>query len=949
MPVFLSPGVYAREIDLSLVPAAVGALTPAFIGTAKKGPLQEPTFISNAQQFIDTFGEPFPESFLGYAVIAYFELGNRAYVMRVGVECEEGQPDALADICIDRSGAREHGWGRVSVFTGIAYGQVCSREISVAAPLDFHQALVQNIDFNDVDVSATDGPCSATLSFPNPNAYLGSIDDSFTVLITSDPTVVGSTIDGAAFQAIRASDGLIVTGTIVESGVPGTSTLIDIGDGLVFQIVVTGASPISTNDTFTFQAQPDNRKFSFNVDHQDPLTVNEYTIPDGSSYDNATDFANAFNALLAGGEDYQAITQDDGTACFRTDVAGESIQLVGTEAFALEAGQVLYAYDIPRSYLQSTDSGPYDITSSNNRIAMNVIGTTSTMLIEFTISVGLSVTPSALAAQLHNAGVSGGTRYWRAFSMLVPGGIEEVFIETIVDNQFSQLQMLADTSHLKSLRFAETLEILYPYTRPYEVFNDARVYLPDSGSVAGLPLSCDVAPLGDECAADTAYFQNIVGWLVAKSPGTWIDSYQISLQIYRRGTSGGDVAGRYQVIISDLNGNSVETIDDVSFDSRDSRYIANVINSGSPIGGANGNLYVEWIPRPSFLNNDPDNDPTNYEVRLPGTYYRSSFTGAANGIPTDPAYSTELDRVIIGNPAEETGIFAFQNPEVYDITLLIIPGASSGAVIGQGLQMCEARGDVMMIIDPPFGLRAQQVVDWHNGMLYSDLAQAINSSYGALYFPWLQVFDQFSGQTIYIPPSGHVSAVYARTANVAEQWFAPAGLNRGHILTALDTEVDLTQGERDLLYGFGNAVNPIVNFPQEGITVWGQRTLQRRSSALDRVNVRMLLIFIKKNALRFLRQFVFEPNDATTRAQVVNVSNPFLADIQARRGLTGFAVVCDERNNTPERIDRNELHVAYFLKPTRAAEFIQLNLVVLRTEASFTSSEVLAAAGLVTA
>ena len=948
MPVFLSPGVYAREIDLSLVPAAVGALTPAFIGTAKKGPLQEPTFISNAQQFIDTFGEPFPESFLGYAVIAYFELGNRAWVMRVGVECEQGQPTALADICIDRSGSREHGWGRVAVFTGIAYGQICSRVISAEAPLNFHEALVHDIDYNDVEVSPTDGPANATLSFPSLHSYLGSIDDSFVMLILSDPTTVGSTFDGAAYQVIRNSDGLTIIGTLVESIVPGTSTLIDIGDGLVFQVVVVGTSPIGTNDTFIFQAQPDNRKFSFNVDHQDPMTVTEYTTP-VSSYNNATDYADAVNTGLGGGADYRAIAQDDGTVCFRTDVAGNSLQLVSTEAFALEVGQVLYAYDIPRSYLQSTDSGPYDITSSNNRISMNIIGSTSTTLIEFTLSVGMSVTPSSLAAQLHNAGVQTGTRYWRAFSMLVPGGYEEVFIETIVDNQFSQLQMLADTAHLKTLRFSEALEILYPYTRPYEVFTDSRVYLPESGSSPAQPLSCDLNPLSDECAADTAYFQNIVGWIVAKSAGTWIDGYQISLQIYRQGTSGGDVAGRYQIIITDLNGNSIESVDNVSFDTQDTRYIANIINPGSPIGGANGDLYIEWIPRPSFLNNDPDNDPVNYEVRLPGSFYRRSWTGAANGIPTDPAYSTELDRVIIGSPAEETGIFAFQNPEVYDITLLIIPGASSGAVIGQGLQMCEARGDVLMIIDPPFGLRAQQVVDWHNGMLYSDLAQAINSSYGALYFPWLQIFDQFSGQTIYIPPSGHVSAVYARTANVAEQWFAPAGLTRGRILTALDTEVDLTQGERDLLYGYGNAVNPIVNFPQDGITVWGQRTLQRASTALDRVNVRMLLIFIKKNALQFLRQFVFEPNDATTRAQVVNVSNPFLAEIQARRGLTGFEVVCDERNNTAERIDRNELHVAYFLKPTRAAEFIQLNLVVLRTEASFTSAEVLAAAGLVTA
>ncbi|GAF79005.1 unnamed protein product, partial [marine sediment metagenome] len=377
------------------------------------------------------------------------------------------------------------------------------------------------------------------------------------------------------------------------------------------------------------------------------------------------------------------------------------------------------------------------------------------------------------------------------------------------------------------------------------------------------------------------------------------------------------------------------------------RYIGNVVNEGSAIGGTNGNEFYQWLARPSFLENDLA-DPSNFEVRIPGQIFDRAFTGAANGIPEDPAYSSEIDRAIIGNPADESGLFAFQNPEVFDISLLIIPGATSGSVIGSGLQLCEGRGDVLYIVDGPFGLRTEQIVDWHNGLLFSDLAQAINSSYGALYHPHLKIFDQFNNLEIFIPPSGHVSAVYARTAEVAEQWFAPAGLRRGHILTALDTETDMTVGERDLMYGFGNAVNPIVNFPQDGITVWGQRTLQRRQSALDRVNVRMLLIFIKKNATVFLRDFLFEPNDEITRAQVTSVSTSFLEDIQARRGLTGFSVVCDERNNTPERIDRNELHVAYFLKPTRAVEFIVLNLVILRTEQSFAAAEVLAAGGLVT-
>jgi phage tail sheath protein FI len=957
MAVFLSPGVFPREIDLSIVPTAVGALTPAFIGTAKKGPVQTPTFISNAQQFIDTFGEPFSESYLGYAVTAYFEEGNRAWVLRVGVECEEGQPSELADICIDTSGARGHGWGRLAIFSGIDFGKICTRVISADAPLSFHRALIDNIDYNDILVHPTDGPASATLDMVNIHSYTGPIDDSYTVLITGDPTLTGgSLLDGATYEITRNSDGAtVLVGTIIESLVPGRSEVINIGDNISFAIVVIGSVAIATNDTFTFTVRPDNRVFSFNVDRQGtidsavPGAVVQYTIPDGFIYTTNTDFADAINALIPSNEPYLCVAKSDETACFQTDVAGRNIQLESTEAFALEIGTSLYAYDVPRSYLMSTETGPYIISSENNRVSQLVIGQTETTEVNFSLPVGSGITGAILAASINLGGTYAGVKYWRSYVMYVPGGEEQIFIEASLDHQFDQLKLQADLSHFKTLRFAEELVILFPYTRAYRVFEDPRVILPDAGQITpNMPLSCEVDPLSDECAADSAYYQNIVGWLVATSPGTWIDDYKFTMSIFDKGEGTSiSVSGRFQIIILDSSNNTIETIDDVSFNPLDERYISNVINPGSSIGGFNGNSFLNWIPRPAFLNTDPINDPANFENRVPGSFNNQLSSGGANGIPSDPAYSSEVDRSIIGNPAAETGIFAFQNPEVYDITLLIIPGASSGAVIGQGLQMCEARGDVMMLIDPPFGLRAQQVVDWHNGILYSDLAQAINSSYGALYHPWLKIFDQYSGDNIFIPPSGHVSSVYARTARVAEQWFAPAGLQRGHLLTPLDVEVDLTLGERDLMYGFGNAVNPIVNFPQDGITVWGQRTLQRRQSALDRVNVRLLLIFIKKNATRFLRQFVFEPNDKITRAQIVNISVPFLADIQARRGLQAFNVVCDDRNNTPERIDRNELHVAYFLKPTRAAEFIVLNLVVLRTNASFSAEEILAAGGVV--
>lgn len=943
MPVYLSPGVFPREIDLSVLPTAVGPLRPAFIGTAKKGPVNQPIFISSSQQALDIFGEPFTESYLMYAVLAFLEEGNQCYIMRVGVECEEGQPSELSDICIDTSGGRANGWGRVPLFTGIDYGRINLREVSAANPVVFHDAAVINIEYNDVDASNTFGATDATLE--TTGTYDGDVDDSFVMIITTPPDVSSaSALGGAGFQVVRNSDGdVVASGILVDQNQDGTSDWIPIGSGLSVRVVVT-SGVLDENDTFSLSVQPDNRTFSVSVEGG---AATEYQMS-STTYTSAATLVAAFNALLSG-EDYLMIeyTLADGTTVIpqiMTTTAGSRVQLMSTAGWALEVGTQQYAWDIPRSYLIGVDTGPYNITTQNNRVKLNLIGLSATKSIEFNIPVGTSQSAVSVANSIDLAGVVAGDTLCDSFELTVPGGGTHVVIVASVAHEFDTLYMQASFSNLKTLRFTEELNIQYPYKRAYRGFSDNRLSLPNSGQVtASTPLSCESDPLGADCAADTAYFENVVGWLVAPSPGTWVDGYTVTVELFTEAL--GDAAGRYKVTIKDQNKQSIDVVEDVSFDKREDRYIGNVVNPGTKYGGTNGNAFCTWEERPAFLNNDVND--TSFEVRLPSQLNGKEFSGQSNGIPTDPVYSSELDSAVIGNPAISSGIYAFQNPEALDINLLITPGFSTGAVIGTALQVCESRGDTLYIIDPPFGLRPQQVVDWHNGMLLSDLKSAINSSYGALYWGWLKTFDQFSSNEVWVPPSGHIAAVFSRTAREAEQWYAPAGLRRGRLLTALNVEYSPTQGERDLLYGSGNAVNPIVKFPQDGITVYGQRTLQRTQSALDRVNVRMLLIYIKKNLVRLLRNFIFEPNDKVLWRQVEATVNPFLSDIQSRRGLQAFNVVVDSTNNTPERIDRNELWVSVFLKPTRAVEFVVLNLVTLRTGASFSAEEVLAAGGIV--
>lgn len=941
MAVFLSPGVFPKEIDLSALPTAAGPLRPAFIGTAQKGPINKPTFVSSAQDFINQFGEPIPESPMGYAVLNYMETGNQAYILRVGIEAEEGQDPELAAIAIDTSGANIQGWGRIPLFTGIDLGRIILRTPSVSAPFDFHDDSVFNIVFNDVDLSPSEGPSTGTLNFTSPD-YTGAIDDSYVITITGAPGATpGDILDGATFQVVRNSDGAVTnTGTLVDSGAPvGTSDPINIGVGaddvgLACQVVINNGVPLEVGDMFTFQVTPDNRTFTVEVNG---LSSGPWTMPT-ATYTTTDAFVTAFNTLIGTGEDYLA-ENVGGAPELVTKTAGDRIQVVSTEAWCLHVGIPLFAFDIPRSHVLSGSSGPFNINPTNDRVHTTVIGPSATTELFASIPDGGAQLPASIAAALDLGGISMAERFYSSFALQVATGDYRVVIMAADGHLTSVVKLRADFSNLSTLNFAQEVDFPYPYTSNYRGFNDPRLSLPAAGHITpSVPLSCETAPLSAQCTADSAYFENIVGYLVAKSPGTWINDFKVSLDLYN------NLGDAYTITVT-LNNVVVDRVQNVSFDKNAANYIGNVVNAGSSQGGFNGNAFYQWEPRPAFLNYDPL-DTLNYQVRQP-VPQDPFFLGGQNGIPTSAVFSSELDAVIIGNPALSSGIFAFQNPEVYDINLLLIPGNSSGAVIGQALQLCEGRGDVLYLVDPPFGLRPQQVVDWHNGMLLSDLRAAIDSSYGALYWPWLKMFDQFNATEIFVPPSGFVASVFSRTATVAEQWFAPAGLNRGRLLTALDVEYNATQGERDLLYGSGNAVNPIVKFPQDGIVVFGQRTLQRKQSALDRVNVRMLLIYLKKNLVRELRFFLFEPIDNLLFAEITASIKPFLEDVMARRGMTGFKVICDASNNPPATVDRNEVHVAVLLRPTRAAEFIELDLVILRSDQSFSATEVLQAAGVV--
>ena len=288
------------------------------------------------------------------------------------------------------------------------------------------------------------------------------------------------------------------------------------------------------------------------------------------------------------------------------------------------------------------------------------------------------------------------------------------------------------------------------------------------------------------------------------------------------------------------------------------------------------------------------------------------------------------DSSYIGDPGIHTGLYAFDSIE--DLNILLVPGVTTVAVIQAGIAYAENRKDILFIADAPLYLNPLQAVDFRKGRgAYSHTA--FNSSYAALYYPWIEISDPLTGKKKLVPPTGAVAGCIARSDEKAEVWYAPAGIDRGRIFNALSLAYKTSRGERDVLYPEG--VNVIASFPDTGINVWGQRTLQSQPSATDRINVRRLMMYVEEVISQSSRFVVFEPNNSQTWRALVRLITPFLQNIKSKGGFYDFRVQCDEESNPPAVIDRNEMVCRVFVKPTKTAEFVELNFILTATGASF--------------
>ena len=422
-------------------------------------------------------------------------------------------------------------------------------------------------------------------------------------------------------------------------------------------------------------------------------------------------------------------------------------------------------------------------------------------------------------------------------------------------------------------------------------------------------------------------------------------------------------SGTFSLLIrrgNDNNNNKVvlETWNNLSLDPTQPNYVARVIGNQTltynssenyiQISGdfPNASRYV----RVSFVNNTPfyfDNAgvaKSQYTSSIPvvgSGSYGGTFTGGTGTItPTTSDYGAGRYYNNIGGDTAGSNtqglkgndydfmLNLLSNQDDYRFNVLLTPGlidVYQTSQITTAVNNTQNRGDSIYVYDTvQFGASLNQVVTQ---------AAARNSSYAATYWPWIRTIDPDSGNFVWSPASTMIGGVYAFTDASSEPWFAPAGINRGGLSTVIAAERKLSQGNRDTLYK-GN-VNPIATFPGQGVVVYGQKTLQKQSSALDRVNVRRLLIALKSYIGQVAQNLVFEQNTAATRNAFLSQVNPYLETVQQRQGLYAYRIVMDDSNNTPDVIDRNQMVGAIYLQPTKTAEFIILDFNVLPTGATF--------------
>lgn len=895
----ISPSVRITEKDLSFIAPEQSFHRAGLVGFASKGPINIPTLIQSRRQLNTVFGYPHPEQgdpFLVYAAEQYLLVANELYVVRV------------AD-------TDEVSWERArsaSVELPSAGGQVLFVS-SKAGPYNLDKDMYFRWRLNKVLASKT-LVALANENHPDPIVQDGGYSASQLaedLNLQLDPAV-----DGIEFFSTLESTSN-VTAEVVNTSETDNSVVYSLENGNVVAGTVVGSVVVNGTVVQTFKVN-EAGVFSFKQ-----VVSSVVKAVSGSVDLEAGTVTIGYNANLSAGNNGISVDYSYKTE-FTTSRIGvrttfsfgprASLELVsvadalygpvagegGENPFGdsnVHLGPTGLGSGMMPAQFTGSEAGNFDFTSLNEYDLQVVLDGTDNVLIDNVVQV------LDLSAFANNNSVS---------VVDVKDEINAQVADGIVAGGFEAVQV----GNFLSLRTLHS-------------GSDARLLVKNESSTFNIfGFNAPLAEPSNASSAPSMYITAEGETPDGVSGDAAISTYGL---VFGDSNKFGDVSVTVTADSPGIDGNSTQIV--VRNNIREGNFVIEVYNNGVQVESW-GNLTKDETSRfyvETFLALVSDyvravDNPGNPSPPLDGTY---SLSGGNDGIPADP---DDQDYMLIGNQLGYTGIYALSEPEQIDLDLIAVPGHSSTGVVLALIDMCQnMRMDCMAIVDAPFGLSVKEIIHWQNGAHPLNTTR-FDSDFAALYWPWVKIRDTFNNVDVWVPPSGSVMAVYARNDALAAPWFAPAGVNRGVVPGITDVFSRPTLEERDLMYGNRNAINPIVQYADfQDFVVWGQKTLQRKPTALDRVNVRRLMFVIEKRIRQASRSLLFEPHDEIFREKFIDIATRILRQVQIGRGLTAFIIKADEELNTPDVIDRNEFRARIGVQPTRAVEFMFLEFSIHRT------------------
>ena len=947
----ISPGVFTRENDLSFLPQGIGQIGAAIIGPTQKGPAFVPTVVRSMAEYERRFGPVTSDTYVPMTVREYLRNAGSVTVCRImaggGYTFSTGNVEPLALIV-----------GRGPVTASVkATGTLVFAANTLDAE-DEVQITVGSTEYRFIAADPVGGiPANAT------NVYYYStgstLQASFNNLTGSINTAqIGITVGSGSGQGVTSP---VMAVTASTPGVAGNSITFQTGSGQTIAVDVltlTGGTNASVGSgilaglLYPSKASGTPSLNSSALQAETPVVTGSFSITlNGTGAASSQTFS---SSLVPTRKDYlfkYVGHNADNSKTSATTYAGmpgyTKLNFKSLQSDLQGAGSIsgypsgLGTASIVTIASMSADNSVYDGIGQTEGY-----GYASTPFIQSQISLGqkdlfqfhtldhgakCNKDYKISIANLKEPGDIDGVEQYSQFSVILRKYTDTDATPIIVE-QYNNLTLDPDSPRYickqigdRYPEYNETLDKVELKGDYPNISNHIRVSV--KNSVTEKALSPKISPKGFsaventfntaslniDCIFPSASYETIMQtgtngkWDSRGYLGWKTSEKEADNDNFTNPTPNGadtNVAGNFNV--ETLHGHSGAT-----------GYWSGSLSASIDVTGADGPTAVQLKFTVPFQGGDDGLAP--WKIKKIGAQ-----------IASNNLYGFDLSSTAAtGYTAYKKALDILSNQDEYDINMLAMPGVIHSLhsdVTNAGIDMCEQRADCFFVMD------LDEVDATVNGAIGN--VAGLDSNYTAVYYPWVKV--RGAGKQIFVPPSVIVPGAIAQSDRIGAEWFAPAGLNRGILGTVTQARMGLTQAERDRLYD--NKINPIATFPQTGVCIWGQKTLQERSTALDRINVRRLLITVKKFIASSSKYLVFEQNTVETRRRFLNIVNPYLESIQQGQGLYSFKVQMDENNNTPTVIDRNQLVGAIYLQPTKTAEFIVLDFNILPTGATFGST-----------